>query len=957
MKKSINIHGISTTATYQEGDCMSLVNLRKKNGVHKPVPPRKTVRTTTEQYVYTFQHNLPQTGENLIGIRNNKLYHVVAVTGQPDTETELTTVSGFKSITQIGNLLQVLDETGLKILWWIDTEYKLIENNFGGGQTATELLPVKVELKVDGISNQDGVREVRTYFGSEFDFNDTSDASSTDNDKLVKNAAYALRTKALSVEHKDGRLTGYLLACTAVELYDGSYVLHSAPILIGPEWDVKRRYEIMAGSNIYKYNTNDVAVFIPSSEPSISNLEDEYGVSNITNFMVREGDYQLEAPHGLEVLTDSFPSFGYLTWANTMGAATWTPSKMKYIQSANFLKYKIYSNIAENLKPLIKSISIFISQQVDPYKETVIRDRVRSGWYKYVLSNDQLYDEMMTYTETYQQTPKTNAEILKELADNQQFYKVHEIPFDDIKTTTDNDGWVTIDLKGKLGDNLIMQEELPVDNFTHHTLLPNAQMVYNSKLHVMDYKQELFHGWPYGYFEQKETGIGQFPTQTRDVTAGGYPHWWVEVKIKTENGIATVVRHKGIQYGTWERNTYANTPMLSYPDSRAYEITLYIARFTLNGTSGFNKTTYKLTPSETHNFAYYISPDLKPITYGITGTPSNTNPSETNSTLIYRNAMKVSSVNNPFYFPPETTFTIGTGVLLNAGTNAQRMSEGQFGQYDLYILTTEGLYSMDTGTEISYNRQSPASLEIPTSSILCATPYGVVFVGKRGLYIINGQQTQLISAQIEENSQANDIYGSSLSFLTYLQTLKDILYDPNQNELIVVSSAHDYNWVLNLESKMWYMSTEKIDFEVKNSSPNLLVVAGKDIKDYSQAQTNSAAVALITRPLYFGIDEVKQLQRAIVRGRIYQMNTLSNSNDLFYRLFGSNDGNNNTLLRGFRMGADKQNRNYKDFDSGLMSRATFRNYAVALEATVDERTEINYIDFEVADNYRNDKLR
>lgn len=911
MKKSIDIHGISTTATYTDGDLQQCVNLRKKNGVHKPVTPRKVTRTTTEQYVYTFQHNLPQTGENLIGVRNNNIYHVKSgLPGQPDTETPLTSTAGFKSITQIGNLLQVLDETGIKVLWWIDTEYKLIESNFGGGQTASELLPVKVDLKVDAeLGNVvNGYQQFNTWY-----IRSENRISVTDLD-LRKETAKALYIKMRGLMKAAGLLHGFCFACTAIELFDGSYILQSQPILLGQTNDIGTRYS--DGTNDYVTNQKIVSIVTQNGAGD----KEENGIYYI--------------------------SFAGIDYPNTR-IGSWNPSQSNSVYIgvntfANKLKFKVSSTIDEKFRMLIKSISVFVTPEIDMLDET--KQLTSKG----VVSNDE---------ENIYLQPKTNAEILKELSENQQFYKVHEIPFDELKTTTENGGWITIDLKGKLGESLIMQEELPVDNFTHHGLMPNAQMVYNSKLHIMDYKQELFHGWPYEYFEQKEVGIGQFNTYTPTPTTGGYPHWWAEVKIKTENGTSVVVRHKATQYGTWERNTYANTPMLSYPDSRAYEITLYIARFTTNATSGYNKTTYKLTPSETHNFAYYISPDLKPITYSIAGTPSNANPPEVNRTVIYRNAMKVSSVNNPFYFPPATTFIIGTGILLNAGTNAQRMSEGQFGQYDLYVLTSEGLYSLDTGTTIAYNRQSPASLEIPTSAIICATPFGVVFVGKRGLYVINGQQTSLISPQIEQDSQADTIYGSSLSFVTFLKTIKDILYDPNQNELIVVSTSHDYNWVLNIDSKMWYMSTEKIDFEVKNSSPNLLVVAGKDIKDYSQANSNQAAVALITRPIYFGIDEVKQLQRGILRGRVYQMNTLANSNAMFYRLFGSNDGTNHTLLRGFRMLNDKQDRDYKDFDSGMIARSTYRNYSVAFEATIDERSEISHIDFEVADNYNNDKLR
>ena len=152
---------------------------------------------------------------------------------------------------------------------------------------------------------------------------------------------------------------------------------------------------------------------------------------------------------------------------------------------------------------------------------------------------------------------------------------------------------------------------------------------------------------------------------------------------------------------------------------------------------------------------------------------------------------------------------------------------------------------------------------------------------------------------------------------------------------------------------MWYISTEKIDYEIKNSSPNLLVSEGKKIKDYSQQETDKAAVSIITRPLFFGIDEVKKLERSYLRGKFYSLTSLSP----FYSIYGSNDGVQQLLLRGFTIPEAKQNRTYKDFDSGIIARSTYRNYTIAFEATVGEQTEISHVDFEVTDNYSNDKLR
>ena len=105
--------------------------------------------------------------------------------------------------------------------------------------------------------------------------------------------------------------------------------------------------------------------------------------------------------------------------------------------------------------------------------------------------------------------------------------------------------------------------------------------------------------------------------------------------------------------------------------------------------------------------------------------------------------------------------------------------------------------------------------------------------------------------------------------------------------------------------------------------------------------------------MFFGIDEVKKLERSYLRGKFYSLNSLSP----FYNIYGSNDGVQQLLLRGFTVPATKQNRNYKDFDSGIIARSTYRNYTIAFEAAVGAQTEISHVDFEVTDNYNNDKLR
>jgi len=1237
MKKRIDINGITTTSGHKDGDCSRLVNLRKKYGVLRPVTPRKIVKTLNAYYEYLFQHNLPQTGKNLIGLREKILY----LTGE--TETALTEVSSFKSITQIGNLLNVLDGNGLQYLFWVENEYKVIKSNFGGAQTDTELLPVKVDLKVE-----DSKQNPIVYKGAiERVYADTNASLADEAIESVKLEIQGLFTKALTIEAQKGYLHGFMLACTAIELFDGNYIMHSQPVLLGQSLDYDTRYErTIAGSNRkysdyslihYKSNAYGICNKGPLGTDNFeldenNSFELKDGINllpgEIGNFFSRNrqvgafgGDILGNHPdttgtnaYWTEITDD--PSVGWYkekfydyntgdkvrTAYDAGGGAiinqTFQRTDVKFdavthpnmvgfldviinsnpsvtglcpvaIVRRSSLSFKINSTISNDYKPLVKSISVFVTNQVYSHA-------IKNGMID-VKRTGRVQDAGKS-TDNYMPVYKTNAEILKELSDNQQFYKVHEISFEQLQTLTPNE-WITIssdDLKDKLGDNLVNQEELTVDNFTHHTLKPNGQFVYNSKLHVWNYAQELFHGWPLNYFHINN-GLGQF-LGVNSIIANSVYIKWAKVKIKTETGISEVVR--GVLRTGTDYNRSDLSPMLSYPDSRAVEITLYDLHVT-TGENGFiNTKTFKLQASESHNFAYYIDPDLKPILFSVASTPSLgslTLPSEQNKTLIYRNALKISTINNPFLFPSDQTHTIGTGWIRNVSTNAVRMSEGQFGQYPLFVFTSEGIYSLDTGTTIAYNSQSPASLEIPVSDLLCSTPMGVIFIGKRGALLINGNQVHHITAAIEEDAQPTSIDNAELSFLTYIETLKAILYDYKENEIIFVNTVNEYNWVLNISQNMFYLTTETIVFPVSNTGsdlqavqgiqnvitpawdenvitpawdenvitpawdevvvitpaydewvveseegvrlPNYLslekdlsnnltanflyetnedveisvriydanevnyqeftftiepststtptivgeftgitphtnkydywivkefapeydgqrvddhgvadplgeywtnseyyylweegnyplepsinytqwlggqnvhhdrltetihheavtetihhdevtetihheavtIVIGKtEIKDFGLSANNMSEISLITRPIYFGVDEIKKVLRSIIRGIFMNVRTETFSEEPFMKWYGSRDGIEHRIIGSFRIPTNMQSKSFKDFDSKLMVRTSYRNFSIELKCMVDERSRIEYIDWEISDPLDNDKMR
>jgi len=935
MRVQIPLNGISTSSSYKDGDCLVLSNLRKKNGVLKPVTPRKIIKTLKNKYTHIFVHQLPATGENYICVRDNALYHVKNEGLSTETETLLTTVSGFKNITQIGNILNILDENGLQYVIWYESSYKLINSNFGGLQTDTELNPIKVDFMVDGVYDNG----LKIFNGGLLHYETLEEMVSAEQTR--KDIAKGLFIKSENLLNKNGFSTGFFLACYAFKLYDGTYIFASQPVLCGQPFDTGQRYEQTINSVIRKYNDRSLVFTFPA-------IHDNFGVFYEDKYNEGTESYNYDAEQRAAYYATSSLAYTvkYPDCVSYFGEIAGGSDAITCNRRANLLKFKVNNAITEAYRNLISSVCVFITPSVNMFDYETGYEIERMH-----IFNSSPGSEAVQYENIFPKT-KTDAEIIEELKTKQQFYKVHEVDFDELTTITP-DTWITIDLKGKIGENLINQEELPVDN-SHHAVIPAGQFVYNSKLHVWNYKQQLFRPWPVNYFYVPDEGLGQFlPTVGTEVDAQGNIEY-ISVKLKTESGISETYRTK---QQTDIISIWNLTGMLSYPDSRAIELTIYRSYYSLIDEDYFEqKQTFKLTASEYQNFAYYISPDLKPINL-TAGTMVNSQQpmiTEQNRVLIYENALKVSSLNNPFVFPATNTLQIGTGKILNASTNALKMSEGQFGQYDLFVFTTEGIYSLDTGTTISYNRKSPASLEIPISEIICSTPFGVIFQGKRGLFIINGQRVDLITPQIEEEKADITIsYPATINQIPltfpdeyFNLEIRGMLYDNKNNELIVLTTGDNY--IISFDNKEIFTTTEKIDSVVENVYPEINFIVNSSVTkvlDYFEEGNNKQTVTIVTRPFNFGTNDKKTLERTILRATIY------NAFDLKTAIFRSFDGLLFNLVQGLNL-----NGNIKGIDLGLLQIKS-NQFIYVLKGEMETESKISSLDVEIRDDLNNTKLR
>ncbi|NDV46109.1 hypothetical protein D0T49_03515 [Paludibacter sp. 221] len=909
MKKSIDIQGISTTSLYNEGDCAEAVNVRKKNGALHPVTPRKVIKELDRKYDIIVVHSNSDY-ENWIGVileaEKSTIYYNIN-----NVAIQIGSVSGkINSIQQIGNTLSFVTEDDIYYALYTENDYKLIG-----------VLP---ELPVIQFGSDDAHLYTKT------DTSSWTGGVNPDSEEIelhVKSLVYGIINK-IKEENESVLFDGHLIRY-AFRLHDNSLIKHSPPILLLP------------GIEKVKH------------ESKYKELEHEFG--------------GILAAKYATLKAESGGSSG--VYRNNLSATITAYSVL--------LNYDL--STLNDFKDIIKSVDVFLSPALNLSNIENIRKDIQSGqeqpnevyheyfWTPFPLIAEgyKIVKHIHPVIEAAGKFVKTQIplEAINTVKEESLFYHIRSLEIGsegvDVKFPD-----VAKDLIPNL-DNLVYQEQMSTDSFSHHNIGAGNALIYNSRLHLSDIKTTFFKGFSPDYFQWNGNRYNDVSAAEELLTVPRY----IVVELNVDN----VKKYAISEYKANDKEGAFFSAYFSYPDSRAtrfYVITRQIpnilrcifseeltAHNSLN-ISYFLRANYKTRSTNTPQIG-----TIHPITdlASMFKIPSDLDWDKI-PTYKEQNKIRVSELNNPFYFPAINTYMASNGEILNMAANVMNVSDRNFGMYPLYIATTQGFFMLSVGSgEVVYSNVTPSSSrEVPVLGLLCPTPYGIAFVGQRGIYIINGNETTCITLPVEQFPESMVLDGDKkqlVSFREYIKTLSALIYNPTENELIIVNKDYGFNYVYCFDTRNIYQSTERIDYEVGNTYPKLLVAEGNKIKDYFQSGTNVSHIEFTLRPLYFGIDEVKKLQRAIVRGLFYQVRSNLPANKAFLALYGSNDGVNHTLLRGFGMPANVQGQDYKDFDLGLMTRSTYRNYFLSLIADVDEETEIRHIDFEIADSYTNDKMR
>ena len=334
--------------------------------------------------------------------------------------------------------------------------------------------------------------------------------------------------------------------------------------------------------------------------------------------------------------------------------------------------------------------------------------------------------------------------------------------------------------------------------------------------------------------------------------------------------------------------------------------------------------------------------------------------------VIIKNVLKVSAVDNPFYFPTAQTYKF-EGEIKGLASNAEAISTGQFGQYPLFVFTDTGIWAMgvDTSGQGAYTTQSPFSREV-CSGAICPVSGGVVFSTDKGVMAISGGQVTDLSAVLDGfevdffkyNAEMwNAIFakagkGAVVNPVPIREYIKSavIAYNYHYNEIIVSNKAKGYSYVYSLTNKVWSVIDTVFDLTT-NKYPELVVFdkQGKMIT-FADGDSEAVPVVAITRPFTLGSIDFKRIRQAGLR-------TTFNGQLNFYVL-GSIDGAVFKCITGKEVDADVANpdgETYRDLITAMSRSKQYKYFAIAVVGDIEGR--ISMAELLVDAGFANNKIR
>lgn len=251
-----------------------------------------------------------------------------------------------------------------------------------------------------------------------------------------------------------------------------------------------------------------------------------------------------------------------------------------------------------------------------------------------------------------------------------------------------------------------------------------------------------------------------------------------------------------------------------------------------------------------------------------------------------KNTMQVMLPEDPLV--ADRQYTVGTGDIIDICANTVALSAGQYGEYPIFVFTTEGIYTLQLDSQkLEYSNITPLSREICNNpKSICQVDNGVFFSSEKGLMVISGTQVLAVSDVVKgtpkptgnivyENAIGNvklvELRGnvSKIDFVEYLKECQ-IVYLYKKNKLLITNEKYDYSYLYDLGEKTFTKLSYKYHYSISNY-PNDLLVANQGDNSYIyefpiESVDETIETMIETRAIKLATEDIKSSYRVILKG-------------------------------------------------------------------------------------------
>ncbi len=413
------------------------------------------------------------------------------------------------------------------------------------------------------------------------------------------------------------------------------------------------------------------------------------------------------------------------------------------------------------------------------------------------------------------------------------FFKVNTYSTDNLSELANG---VEIDNTKDLSytENLYTKENLTDDFRSNNDYLCERAIIFNRRLHAIGAIENFGRGMQYTYNLVPTTEATQGYTFVYELKDNDgktrYVYSRDELHTPTLQGRTIGAAQPETTWGS------DIAQLLFYPDTRC------VAVWVKHGNAVIR---LEMKSHPFANMSYWIgdiSKTLSMLTYSTTLVL----PQEDRVGISYLyNYLFVSSADNPYYFPVGGRIKF-TDNLKTVATITTALSEGQFGQFDLYAFTDAGVYVLSPNDKGEYLTLKPLSRDVCLSadSVACLDR-AICFITKKGVMLMDGSTIQCISErmvgrQVKIEEDVSNLIASVIGSHAYDDIVCDdnpfmdfmlgasIAYDYTGSRLIFFRDGYTYEYVYMLKTATWHKIVLPIqldhgitlDVKVLNSFPD-----------------------------------------------------------------------------------------------------------------------------------------